>query len=91
MTLLASNLKKKCQLFSPAPQYQRMPFHGPELATKLGNPPSDGKGLDTLREALALARLPPPPPPPLLFFFFSFFFNPKWRGSGEREGIRTGS
>lgn len=65
--LSASNFNKKSPLFSPAPQYQRMPFHGPELATKPGKPPSNGKDLDTLREALASAGLPPlPPTPPLL-------------------------
>lgn len=66
LTLSASNFKKNNVHSSPAPRYQRMPFHEPELATKLGKPSSDGKDLDTLREALALARLPPPPPPPFL-------------------------
>lgn len=65
LTPSASNSKKKSTPLSSL-NTSACHFTDLKLATRPGKPPSDGKGLDTLREALALAGLSPPPPPLLL-------------------------
>lgn len=85
LTLSASNFKKNVHSSLQPPNTSACHF------TDLNWPPNLENLFPTERFWIRCERRWLRPAFLLLLLFFFFFFNPKWRGSGEREGIRTDS